>query len=242
MLALRSVLFNLAFFGLTPVLAVASLPTLLGPPSWSFAVGALWGRMARFLLRWIVGLRIEVRGTVPRPPMLIAAKHQSALDTLILPVLLGDPVFVLKRELLAMPIIGWHFRHAGMIAVDRKAGAAAMRGMMRDAAAAVARGRSVVIFPEGTRTSPGERMPYQPGIAALYAQLGVPVVPVALNSGVFWGRRSWLKRPGLVVIEFLPSIAPGGDRRAFVRTLEASIEGATAVLVAEAHRPRPAGA
>jgi len=139
---------------------------------------------------------------------------------------------VLKRELTWIPFFGWLLRAAGFIAVDRKAGAKALRQLVRDAERAVAGGRSLLIFPEGTRVQPGETRPYQPGIAALYDRLQIPVVPVALNSGLFWGRRSFVKRPGRITVEFLPAIAPGLKRREFMAELEARIESAATRLAA----------
>jgi 1-acyl-sn-glycerol-3-phosphate acyltransferase len=161
-------------------------------------------------------------------------KHQSAWDTLILPVVLGDPAVVLKRELLLLPFYGWYARRAGSIAIDRKGGAAALRTMVAAARAAAAMGRPIVIFPEGTRTAPGERRPYHPGVAALYRSLGLPVVPVAVNSGLFWGRRAFMKRSGHITLAFLDPIPPGLPRRRLMQELEARIEAATAELEREA--------
>jgi 1-acyl-sn-glycerol-3-phosphate acyltransferase len=149
---------------------------------------------------------------------------------LFLSCYLNYPAFVLKRELLSIPLFGWYLRKVGMIAVDRAAGASALRNMARQASEAFAEGRSILIFPEGTRVPPGESRPYHPGVAALYTQLKVPVVPVALNSGLFWGRRSFVKRPGTVTVQFLPPIPPGLDRKAFMRELESRIEAAAMVL------------
>jgi 1-acyl-sn-glycerol-3-phosphate acyltransferase len=161
-------------------------------------------------------------------------KHQSAWDTLILPVVLHDPAIVLKRELLWVPIYGWYAARAGSIAIDRGGRAAALRRMVARARASVAEGRPVVIFPEGTRTAPGRHLPYQPGVAALYQALGLPLVPAAVNSGLFWGRRSFLKRPGRITLAFLDPIPPGLPRRRLMPELESRIETATAALEREA--------
>ena len=142
--------------------------------------------------------------------------------------------YVMKQELMRLPIYGWLSYRQGHIAVDRKAGAAAIRGLLRAAKVAFANRRAIVIFPQGTRVPPGVNLPYQPGIVGLYSALGVPVVPVALNSGLFWGRRSFVKRPGTIVIEVLPEIPPGRERTEFLRELEQRIETATARLEAEA--------
>jgi len=150
------------------------------------------------------------------------------------PVVFADPAIVLKRELMMIPFYGWYLWKAGMIAIDRAAGASALKRMVASSEQVAGEGRAIVIFPEGTRTAPGVQHPYQPGVAALYRQLGLPLVPVAVNSGVFWGRRRFAKRPGRITIEILPPIPPGGDRRAVMAELESRIETATARLVARA--------
>jgi len=224
----RAVLFNVAYWTMTLALAVAYLPLLALPPKWTIAGANAWIRATLWLLRVIVGLDYRIVGAENRPkgPAIIASKHQSAWETLAFVALLYDPVFIIKKELLSVPFFGWYARHAGMIAIDRKGGARALKQMMADARAAVASGRPLVIFPEGTRTAPGAPPRYQTGIAALYQMLAVPVVPAALNSGRFWGRRAFLKRPGTIVVEYLPPIAPGLAREAFMQRLESAIEGA----------------
>jgi 1-acyl-sn-glycerol-3-phosphate acyltransferase len=200
--------------------------------------GRFWARCALALLKAIVGLDGEIRGRehLPAGPAIIAMKHQSAWDTLILPVVLGDPAVVLKRELLLLPFYGWYALRAGSIAIDRKGGAGALRHMVAAARRAAAAGRKVVIFPEGTRTAPGRRLPYQGGVAALYQALRLPVVPAAVNSGLYWGRRSFRKRRGRIVLAFLDPIAPGLPRREMMAQLETRIEAATAALEREALR------
>jgi len=138
---------------------------------------------------------------------------------------------VLKRELLFIPVVGWAMARAGNIAVARGDGAVALRGMIKQARVVIADGRSIVIFPEGTRMAPGDQRPYRIGTAALYRQLGVPVVPIALNSGLLWGRRQWIKRPGVITLEILPPIPPGLTREAFMAALRERIETATARLI-----------
>lgn len=233
---LRSLAFNTGFFVLTALLGMLALPLLLAPRRVVMRFGRFWARAVLALLRATVGLDCEIRGLdrIPPGPCLIAMKHQSAWDTLILPVVLGDPAIVLKRELLWVPFYGWYAARAGSIAIDRGGGAAALRGMLAMARKAVAANRPVVIFPEGTRTAPGRSLPYQPGVAALYQTLGVPLVPAAVNSGLFWGRRSFLKRPGRITLEFLDPIAPGLPRRALMPELERRIETATEALEREA--------
>jgi 1-acyl-sn-glycerol-3-phosphate acyltransferase len=232
---LRALLFNLGFYLWTLALGVLGLPVLLGPRRWSMALGRLWARGTMAILRWTVGLSWEVRGAEHLPPggAIIAMKHQSAWDTLVLPLIFPDPAVVLKRELLWIPLYGWYAGRAAAIPVDRSAGAAALRRMVAAAGAPARAGRHLVIFPEGTRTQVGQHRPYQPGVAALYRQLGLPLVPVAVNSGLFWGRRAFLKKPGRIIAEILPAIPAGQDRRTALAELEHRIEAATERLVAE---------
>lgn len=239
MTALRSLLFNAAFVALTAAMAVAGLPVLLASQAAVARYGRSWCRASLWLARACCGVTCEVRGEVPKGPVIVASKHQSAWDTLVLPILLDRPAFVLKRELVFVPLVGLYFLRSGQIGVDRAAGATALRAMMRQARRVVDAGRPIVIYPEGTRMPPGRRGRYQPGVAALYGQLGLPVVPVALNSGRFWGRRAFRKRPGRIVIEFLPPIAPGMDRGTFLRELETTIEAACERLDREALASRP---
>ncbi len=234
MIAVRSLLFNVAFWLWSLILTIAALAVFWAPQSWTLALGRLWCQGTLTLARSICGLGYEVRGRVPDPPVIVASKHQSAWDTFIFPILLGNPAYVLKRELLWIPLLGLCLWRAGHIAVDRKGGGPALRRMLHRARAVAAEGRSIVIYPEGTRTAPGSRRPYHPGVLALYTQLKLPIVPVALNSGLYWGRRSFLKRPGRIVIEFLEPIQPGTDRRRLLSELERRIETASDRLVREA--------
>jgi 1-acyl-sn-glycerol-3-phosphate acyltransferase len=240
MTALRSLLFNLAFFGWTALACVAALPTLVLPRGVLVRLARLWARGIVLLLAALLELRHEVRGKSPRPEggAIYAFKHQSAWDTLLLPLLLQDPAIVLKQELLLIPLFGWYLAKTGQIAIDRRGGAAALKRMVRAAGRCIQAGRPLVIFPEGTRTAPGQHRPYLPGVAALYGQLALPVVPVALNSGLFWPRRSFLKRPGLMTVEFLPAIEPGLPRQAFLDELERRTESACQRLLATAEGTR----
>jgi len=223
---LRALLFNIAFFGVTALLGVAALPLLLAPRRVVMAFGRFWARCVLALAKAIVGLDGEIRGIehLPSGACLIAMKHQSAWDTLILPVVLGDPACIVKRELLLLPFYGWYAARAGSIAIDRTAGAGALRRMIAAARPIAAQGRPIVIFPEGTRVAPGDRLPYQPGVAALYQALALPLVPAAVNSGLFWGRRSFIKRPGRITLEFLEPIPPGWPRRQVMAELEQRID------------------
>ncbi len=235
MIFLRSLAFQVAFWSWTALLAFAGLPFLLGTRRGMMRFGTFWSRSTLVLLRWIVGLRYDVRGRehLPSGPVIIAMKHQSAWDTLAVPVLFPDCAAVIKRELGWLPFYGWYTVKAGSITVDRGAGARALKRMMAQAQRVAAAGRTIVIFPQGTRTAVDAKKPYLPGIAALYQQLKLPVVPVAINSGVFWGRRHFRRRPGTVLVEILPPILPGRPRPAFMTELEHSIETATDALVAE---------
>jgi len=185
-------------------------------------------------LRVFTRTRYEVRGALPPPRVLIAIKHMSMWDTCAIYTLLGDPSIVLKRGLLLIPFYGWYLWKAGMIPIVRDGGAITLRRMVAQAKAELARGRSIVIFPEGTRKKPGAPPDYKPGVAGLYGQLDVPCVPVALNSGVFW--TGFIKKPGTIVIAFLDPIPAGLPRREFMPRLEAAIEGATSTLVTEGQR------
>ncbi len=235
MLALRSLLFNLLFFGWTGILCIVGLPLLVLPRSWLVRLARFWVRGIVLLLRATVGVSHELRGVEHRQSRAIYAfKHQSAWETLVLVLLVEDPAIVLKRELTYLPFFGWYLVKTGQIAVDRGGGAKALRGLLRQAKRAVAAGRPIVIFPEGTRMAPGKHRPYQPGVAALYGKLGLPVIPVALNSGLCWRRRGFLKRPGRIIVEFLPAIPPGLAREVFLAELERRTESACARLLAEA--------
>jgi len=232
---LRSLAFNIAFYGWTVLLLIVGLPLLLLPPVVATRFVVFWIDGSFWLLRVLCRLDYRIEGweNLPAGPVLVAAKHQSMWDTMVLFARLRRPVYVVKRELGWIPIFGWFLRQQGMILIDRRAGASAMRRLLDGAAATVAAGRAVIIFPEGTRTPPGSSHPYRAGIAGLYERLAVPVVPVALNSGLYWGRRAFLKRPGTIRLAFLPPIPPGLSRRDFLARLAADIEDESLRLYAE---------
>lgn len=236
---LRSLIFLLVFYLNTAVFLIGGSPLLLGPRRWAMAALAAHARASVWWLRVIVGTRLEVRGreNIPEGPALIASKHQSAWDTFGIVPLTRDPAMVMKQELLKIPLYGWFCRKFEMIFVRRELGPTALRRMVRDAKDRVAEGRDIVIFPEGTRRAVGAPPDYKPGIVLLYEALGVPCVPVALNSGLFWPRRSVLRRPGTLVVEFLPAIPPGLPRREFTALLQERIETASARLAANADMP-----
>ena len=238
MQAIRSNLFNLLFYAWTVFMVLCFAPALLLPYQVTVWGQRQWARGVNLLMRFSAGIEVEYRGLEyrPRGGAIVAAKHQSAWDTLIWHVLLDDPAVVMKKELLSIPIYGWMCRKTRMIAVDRKAGTKALRTMLEDSRAALELGRPIVIFPQGTRTAPGasvKDVPYQPGVSALYRGLDVPVVPVALNSGLFWPRRRFMRRSGTIVLEFLEPIPPGLPRKDFDTLLKQRIETATAALEAE---------
>lgn len=241
MLALRSFLFQTVFYANTIVWLIVIVPTLAMPRKAIVRVAQAWGSVSLWLLRTIVGTRVEYRGRdrIPAGALLVAAKHQSFADIHALLPLFADPTFVLKRELTFIPLFGPLALKARMIAVDRKRGAAAIAGMNRQALAAKAAGRQILIYPEGTRRPPGAEPAYRQGVSHLYRTLEVPCLPVALNSGLYWPRRRAFIRPGTIVVEFLEPIPPGLDRTEFLARLEGAIEQASNRLLAEAGRSVP---
>ncbi|HBA42135.1 MAG TPA: 1-acyl-sn-glycerol-3-phosphate acyltransferase [Alphaproteobacteria bacterium] len=236
MLYIRSIVFNIYLYLLTVLLAGLGLPVLLLPRRAVAGVLRLWARLVNLGLRVICNIRVEIRGRdrLPDGASLIAAKHQSMWDTIVFFDLLPDIVYVLKKELAYIPLYGWFAVRAGMIRVDRDAHAKALRHLVKQAKTKASDGRPILIFPEGTRVAPGEHIGYKPGIAALYSQLDIPCVPVAVNSGLFWPRRQFLRRPGTIILEILPPIPPGLKRRDFMRRLETELEEASNALVLEA--------
>jgi 1-acyl-sn-glycerol-3-phosphate acyltransferase len=241
MTALRALLYNIGFFGGTALLVVLGLPLLAGPRRWTIALARFWTWSMFVWLKLVVGLDYEVRGRehLPRGPVILALKHQSAWDTLALFRLFEDPAVVLKRELLSIPLFGWYLSKSGAIPVDRKGRSAALKRLMAAAERAKQAGRPIAIFPEGTRGPVGGKLPYQSGVAALYGQLRLPLVPVALNSGLYWARNSFMKKRGTVLVQILPAIEAGLDRRRALALLEERIETATAALIAEASGDNP---
>jgi 1-acyl-sn-glycerol-3-phosphate acyltransferase len=232
---LRSLLYNFAFYVNLVVLLVVALLALLLPRRVMLKMATLWGVISVWLLRVICGTRVEYRGLekLPKGPLLVAAKHQSTWETFALLWLFDDYTFIVKRELEWIPLFGWCMAKARMVPVDRGGGASALSAMTQRAAMEVRTGRQLVIFPEGTRRPAGAPPRYKFGVAHLYAEIGVPCVPVALNSGLFWPRRRFLRYPGTIVVEFLDPIAPGLDKDTFFKRVQSDIETATARLVAE---------
>lgn len=234
--ALRSILFLVWMYGLMLVMGVIWLPALLLPKAVTLFGIRLFTRLTRFGLRWICGVRTQIRGAdkLPQAPFIYAAKHQCMWDVFIPFLITPAPAIIMKRELLWYPVLGWYALKAGMIPIDRSGAAQTLKAMTRQAEARAAQGRVIVIFPEGTRHRPGAETTYfAAGTGALYKRLGLPVVPVATNSGLTWPARGLVRRPGLAVFEILPPLPAGLDRRALMRQLEAAIEPASAQLLKE---------
>lgn len=235
MLLLRSIVFNVLFYLNTLICLIIGLPTFFMPYRAIVGVAKLWGRINLVLLRVVAGIDCEIRGRekIPKGPLIVASKHQSAWETFALLPLLDNPVFILKRELQWIPIFGWLTIKGRMVPVDRGGGSQALNAMIERARIELAANRQLIIFPEGTRRPAGAEPRYKVGVAHLYVAEGVPCVPIALNSGLFWPRRSLRRFPGTVVAEILDPIPPGLEKDAFFARLQNEIETATARLIAE---------
>jgi 1-acyl-sn-glycerol-3-phosphate acyltransferase len=233
MLVLRSIFFNLAYYLNLTLWMIAALPTLLMPRRVFMRVAKEWAGSSLWLLRVIAGTRVEFRGVekIPQGGLLVASKHQSLWETFALLRIFDDPAYVLKRELMWIPVFGWYAWKAGSVPINRRGGAAALVAMNQRARAEVEAGRQIIIFPEGTRRPPGAPPAYKYGIAHLYDRLGVPCLPIALNSGMFWPRRRMIRYPGTVVVEVLDPIEPGLPRDAFFAQLQDTIEPASDALL-----------
>lgn len=239
---IRSIIYTVVFYIVTALFLVLGSWLLLGPRSWAMAGLAAHGRTCVWLLRVICGTRMEVRGheKLPPGPVLVASKHQSAWDTFALVPLLNDPAMIMKRELLWIPFYGWFSAKFRMIFVRREAGPSALRRMARDARDRAEAKREIVIFPEGTRRTPGAPADYKSGVLFLYDALKIPCAPIALNSGLYWPRRSFRRYPGTIVVEFLDPIPPGLSRTEFLKRLQNAIESKSDALIVEAAKaPNP---
>jgi 1-acyl-sn-glycerol-3-phosphate acyltransferase len=237
LMLVRSVLFNALFYLNTALWLVIALPTFFMPYRAILAIAKAWGRSNLVLLRVVAGIDYEIRGRekLPKGPIIVAPKHQSAWETFSLLPLFDNPVFIVKHELQWIPIFGWLMIKGRMVPVNRGARSQALTAMIERARIELARNRQLIIFPEGTRRPAGAEPRYKIGIAHLYAAEGVPCVPIALNSGLFWPRRSIRLRPGTVLVEILDTIQPGLDKDAFFERLQHDLETATARLIAEAN-------
>ena len=220
---LRSLLFAVIFY-------LGSIPTVLAAGAGVFISDAAmiagcrrWALWFMWCVRWILGIRVEIRGELPQHAGIVACKHQSAFETIATLALFDRPAVVLKAELISIPVWGFIARRHGTIPVAREASGTAMRQMMRAAEKATAADRPIVIFPEGTRTAYGEAPALKPGVAGIYRMLKLPVTPVALDSGKLWPRRSFIKRPGVITLKVCAPIAPGLPREEFEAQLHAAI-------------------
>ncbi|HUI20987.1 MAG TPA: lysophospholipid acyltransferase family protein [Methylocella sp.] len=236
MILIRSLAFQAAFYLLTTVLAVAGLPTLLMGRQKVQAYAQFWTGSTLWLLEKMCGTKVEWRGleNLPRGACIIAAKHQSTLETMALTTKGTDFSYILKRELIAIPVFGWYLKGAGQVAIDRAKRGQALPDLTRQVREAIAQGRQMIIFPEGTRKRAGAPPDYKSGVAHLYADTGAVCVPVALNTGLFWPRRSLSIHSGTVSIAFLEPIEPGLDKQSFMKLLQDRIETATTALITEA--------
>ena len=235
---LRSLVYNVLFYALLVFWMLVAIPTYLMPRWAIMSIARNWARSSIWLLRVICSTRVEYRGLekIPTGPLIVASKHQSMWETFALLQFFEQPLFIVKRELMWIPLFGWYLMKAKMIGIDRSAGGRALLEMARRAGAAVRRGRQLIIFPEGTRTPVGAPPQYKTGIAQIYVDCGVSCLPVALNSGLFWPRRTFMRYPGTMVVEFLDPLPPGLSRREFIARVSTVIEEATGRLVEVARR------
>jgi 1-acyl-sn-glycerol-3-phosphate acyltransferase len=240
-LILRSLVYNVVFYVNLAVLLLAALTTFVMPRRGILYMAKLWGWTSIWWLRWICGTHVEWRGLekLPKGGFLVAAKHQSIWETFALIGKFDEPTVIIKRELQFIPVWGWLTIKADMIPIDRKAGAQAVPQMLEQARRAISEGRQILIFPEGTRRAPDAEPAYKFGIARMYAETGATCVPIALNSGLFWPRRKFLRYPGTIIVEVLDPIPPGLEPQEFFQRLQDDIETATARLVEEGRRSSP---
>lgn len=242
MLLLRSLIFALLFYLSTAIFVVGGSFLLFGPRRWAMAGLKAHAIVSLWLLRVIVGTKMEVRGRekLPKAPCLVASKHQSAWDTFALIPIFSDPAMVMKWELTLIPFYGWFSRKFEHVFVRRDRGPAALRQLVHDANDRAEAGREIVLFPEGTRRPPGAAPDYKSGAVALYEGLGLQCVPVALNSGLYWPRRELIRYPGTIIVEILDPLPPGLPRKEFKAQLQERIEAAADRLILEAARsPNP---
>jgi len=234
----RSLIYNVLFYLLLAFWVIVGIPTFLMPRSGIMTIARYWARSSIWLMRVICKIRVEYRGLekIPNGPLIVASKHQSMWETFALLQFFDQPLFILKRELKWIPLFGWYLVKSDMIGVDRSAGGRALLQMARRAGEQVRRGRQLIIFPEGTRTPVGAPPHYKTGIAQIYVDCGVPCLPVALNSGLFWPRRTFMRYPGTLVVEFLDPLPPGLSRREFIVRISTVIEEVTGRLVEIARR------
>jgi 1-acyl-sn-glycerol-3-phosphate acyltransferase len=239
---LRSLVFNVLFYVVLVALLIVAIPTLLMPFRATLTVAYWWTNATRFLMRVICNIHVEFRGAekIPKGPLVVVSKHQSFWETFGMLHFFEHPIFILKRQLMHIPVFGQFLVKIGMIAIDRSAGVKALLDMTRRARAAVRSGCQLVIFPEGTRRAPGAPADYKTGFAQIYSACGVTCLPIALNSGLFWPRRTFMRYPGTLVVEFLDPLPPGLPKDEFIARASAAIEEATGRLVEAGRREQEA--
>lgn len=228
-MVIRSVLFMIVFYSYSLLFGIAFVWAFFVSQKTANIVPTCWAHLNRFTLRWICNIKVEIKGLENLPLQngyIVAAKHESAMETVLLHMMVPNGIYVLKKILLWVPVAGWYFWKTGSIAIDRKGGTKAMRHMLTQAQRQLGRGFNIMIFPEGTRVKPRTPSKYNPGVALLYDECKVPVVPVALNTGYFWPKNSYHRYPGTATFEFLPPIQPGLEKRAFLKQLSETIEKA----------------
>ncbi len=232
--AVRSVIFIGQMYLAMAVIAVAFLPIAVLNRDMALRACHAFCRYVRWTASWMVGLRSEVRGTPPTGAVMVAAKHQSFFDIIIIFSAVPRGRFVMKQQLMRTPFLGWYAKLIDCVPVDRGKRGAAIRDMAKRVKAGLERPGQLIIYPQGTRVAPGVAAPYKMGAAVLFEQLQQDCVPVATNVGVFWPKRSFFRKPGLAVVEFLPVIPAGQDMRKFLVTLEKVVEEHSDRLMAEA--------
>lgn len=230
---IRSILYIVQATVAMPIIGLAFAPWAMFSKTGAYTACKTYAAWCMWSARWLIGLRCEVRGTVPQGEVLVAAKHQSFLDIMMIFHALPRAKFIMKREILWTPVIGQYTKRMQMIAVNRGKRGKAISQMMEDVEAGRIEPGQIVIYPQGTRVAPGAHLPYKVGTAVLYGQLNQPCVPVATNAGYFWPRRGLYRRPGLAVVSFLDPIAPGQSKEDFMAELEITVERASDVLLAE---------
>lgn len=232
----RSVLFDILFVIITFVMVSVGVVTLLFPLAVMNAYKQIWLRLVFFLMKVVLGLRYRVLGyeNLPKGPFILACKHQSTLETFILPYIFPHLLICLKKELIDMPISGWYFKKYGMVGINRKNPKKALVEIIHAAKNTDLAQSPLLVFPEGTRTKPGKRSAYKPGIGIFYEALKVPVVPISLNTGVFWPRHSLRRYPGITTLKILPPLSPGLSRAEFMEKLEGALEDESMALYDEA--------
>ncbi len=230
---IRSLIFVGQIYLAMAVIGLAFMPWALFSRKGAYAACKTWCRWVMWSARWMVGIHCEVRGEVPQHEALIASKHQSFLDIIMIFNALPAGKFIMKKEILYLPIIGQYAKRIGCVPVDRGKRGSAIEKMVRDVDAGRIEPGQLIIYSQGTRVAPGQRLPYKVGTAILYDQLGQPCVPVATNVGLLWPRKGIIRRPGVAVVEFLPEMKTGLSRAEFMSELEASVEGRSDALMAD---------